>query len=248
MTSEGRYRDPSLSIDERVADLLERMTLEEQIGQLAGSYVGVLDEGLRDVDVIDEIDKYHIGAVTPFGWGGSPNGSVDEAVDVARRLQEHAVEETRLGIPLLFAADAIHGHAYIEEATVFPNALGAAATWSPELIGRTAEITAAEMRATGGAQNYGPTCDVVRDPRWGRTGETFGESPYLVGRLAASKVRGYQGDDLEGDSVLATAKHFRLTASPHAARTPLPSTSPHTRSVTYSCRPSRPRWRKTSAR
>ncbi|AEH38975.1 glycoside hydrolase family 3 N-terminal domain-containing protein [Halopiger xanaduensis] len=209
MTSEVRYLDPSLSIDERVADLLERMTLEEKIGQLAGSYVGVLDEGLHDVDdVIDEIDEYHIGAVAPFGWGGSPNESVDEAVDAARRLQQHAVEETRLGIPLLFASDAIHGHAYIKEATVFPNALGAAATWSPDLIERTAEITAAELRATGAAQNYSPTCDVVRDPRWGRTGETFGESPYLVGQLAASKVRGYQGDDLEGDSVLATAKHF----------------------------------------
>ncbi|WP_137290413.1 glycoside hydrolase family 3 N-terminal domain-containing protein [Natronorubrum halophilum] len=203
------YLDPSLPIEARVADLFDRMTTEEKIGQLAGSYVGVLDEGLHGVDdVIDEIDEYHIGSVAPFGWGGSPNESVEDAVDAARRLQEHAIEATRLGIPLLFAADAVHGHAYVAESTVFPNNLGTAATWSPDLVERAAEITAKEMRATGSAQNYGPTCDVVRDPRWGRTGETFGESPYLVGTLAASEVRGYQGDELDANSVLATAKHF----------------------------------------
>lgn len=209
------YRDPSLSIEERVADLLERMTLEEKIGQLAGSYVGTLDDGFHGVDdVIDEIDEYHVGAVAPFGWGGSPNESVDEAAAAARRLQEHAVEETRLGIPLLFAADAIHGHAYVTEATVFPNGLGAAATWSPDLVERMAAITAAELRATGAAQNYSPTCDVARDQRWGRTGETFGESPHLVGTLAASQVRGYQGADLDAESVLATAKHFPAYGAP----------------------------------
>ncbi|MFC4541461.1 glycoside hydrolase family 3 N-terminal domain-containing protein [Halosolutus amylolyticus] len=209
------YLDPSLSIDERVADLLDRMTLEEKIGQLAGSYVGTLGEGPHGVDdVIDEIDEYHVGAVAPFGWGGSPNESLADAVDAARQLQTHAVEETRLGIPLLFAADAIHGHAYLKESTVFPNNLGAAATWSPGLVERTAEITAAEMRATGAAQNYSPTCDVARDPRWGRTGETYGESPYLVGTLAASEVRGYQGEDPDESSVLGTAKHFPAYGDP----------------------------------
>ncbi|WP_256392937.1 glycoside hydrolase family 3 N-terminal domain-containing protein [Natronoarchaeum rubrum] len=209
------YLDPSLPIEERVSDLLDRMTLEEKIGQLAGSYVGILDDGPHEVDdVIDEIEEYHVGSVAPFGWGGSPNESADDAVDAARRLQTHAVEETRLGIPLLFAADAIHGHAYIKESTVFPSNLGAAATWSPDLLERAAEITAAEMRATGAAQNYSPTCDVVRDPRWGRTGETFGESPFLVGKLAASEVRGYQGEELDENSVLATAKHFPAYGAP----------------------------------
>ncbi|WP_247003287.1 glycoside hydrolase family 3 N-terminal domain-containing protein [Halosolutus gelatinilyticus] len=203
------YLDPSLSIEARVADLLDRMTLAEKIGQLAGSYVGTLAEGPHGVDdVIEEIDEYHIGAVAPFGWGGSPNESLADAVDAARRLQNYAVEETRLGVPLLFAADAIHGHAYVKESTVFPNNLGAAATWCPDLVERTAGITAAEMRATGAAQNYSPTCDVVRDPRWGRTGETYGESPFLVGTLVAGEIRGYQGDELDETSVLATAKHF----------------------------------------
>ncbi|ELY96795.1 glycoside hydrolase family 3 N-terminal domain-containing protein [Natrialba taiwanensis] len=208
------YLDPSLPIEERVVDLLDRMTLEEKIGQLAGSYIGVLADGPRGVDnVIDEIDEYHIGAAAPFGWGGSPNESTEEATDAARRLQKHALESTRLGVPLLFAADAIHGHAYIKESTVFPNNLGAAATWSPDLVERAAEITATEMRATGAAQNYSPTCDVVRDPRWGRTGETFGESPFLVGALASSEIRGYQGSG-PGDAVLATAKHFPAYGSP----------------------------------
>ncbi len=209
------YLDPSLSVEERVADLLDRMTVEEKIGQLAGSYVGTLDDGPHGIDdVIDEIDEYHVGSVAPFGWGGSPNDSLEDAVDAARRLQQHAVEETRLGIPLLFAADAIHGHAYVKESTVFPNNLGAAATWSPELVERAAEITAAEMRATGASQNYSPTCDVARDPRWGRTGETFGESPFLVGQLAASEVSGYQGETLDETSVLATAKHFPAYGEP----------------------------------
>lgn len=209
------YLDPSSSIDERVDDLLDRMTIEEKIGQLAGSYVGTLGDGFHGVDdVIDEIDEYHVGAVAPFGWGGSPNESVADAVEAARTLQRHAVEETRLGVPLLFAADAIHGHAYIKESTVFPNSLGKAATWSPDLVERVAEITATEMRATGAVQNYSPTCDVARDPRWGRTGETFGESPHLVGTLAASEVRGYQGDELDAESVLATAKHFPAYGSP----------------------------------
>lgn len=224
------YLDPSLSIDERVADLLDRMTLEEQIGQLAGSYVGTLGEGPHGIDdVIDEIDEYHIGSVAPFGWGGSPNESVADAVDAARRLQTHAIERTRLGVPLLFAADAIHGHAYIKEATVFPNNLGLAATWSPDLVERAAEITATEMRATGAAQNYGPTCDVVRDPRWGRTGETFGESPRLVGTLAAGEVRGYQGDGLDANAVLATAKHFPAYGAPTRGEDAAPvDVSPHT--------------------
>ncbi len=207
--------ETSVPIEERVTDLLGRMTLEEKIGQLTGSYIGVLDDGPHGIDdVIDEIDEHHVGAVAPFGWGGSPNEHASEAIEAANELQRHVRENTRLGIPLLFAADAIHGHAYIKESTVFPNNLGLAATWDDDLAERVATVTKTEMRATGAAQNYSPTCDVARDQRWGRVGETFGESPYLVGKFAASKVRGYQGDGPSPESVVATAKHFPAYGAP----------------------------------
>jgi len=233
--SSGTYLDTTLSIDKRVTDLLERMTLEEKVGQLVGSYVGDLGEWGRDVDdVICDIDEYHVGSVAPFGWGGSPNETAEEAVEAANRLQKHARNESRLGIPLLFASDAIHGHAYINDATVFPNNLGMAATWDPELVERVAETTGEEMRATGARQNYDPTCDVARDQRWGRTGETFGESPRLCGELAASKVRGYQGAQLDERSVAATAKHFPAYSEPVRGEDGSPvDVSPNTLRTTF---------------
>lgn len=97
-------------------------------------------------------------------------------------------------MPLLLNVDAVHGHAYVTGATAFLNGPGAAATWDPDAVERAASVTAREVRATGAHQNYGPTVDVARDPRWGRVFETFGESPHLVGEFAAAKVRGCQGD------------------------------------------------------
>ena len=97
-------------------------------------------------------------------------------------------------MPLLLNVDAVHGHAYVTGATAFLNGPGAAATWDPDAVERAASVTAREVRATGAHQNYGPTVDVARDPRWGRVFETFGESTHLVGEFAAAKVRGCQGD------------------------------------------------------
>jgi beta-glucosidase len=209
------YRDETVSVPRRVTDLLDRMTLEEKVGQLVGTWAGHLDE-FKDVDdVAQEITEHSIGAVASFGWGGAVDMRLEEIVDNVNRLQEVALSETRLGIPLLFNVDAVHGHAYVAEGTAFPNGLGAAATWDVDLIERGAEITATEVRRSGAHQNYSPTCDVARDPRWGRTFETFGESPYLCGKLAAAKVRGYQGDGIEDpSSVIATAKHFPAYSDP----------------------------------
>lgn len=213
--ADPRYLDPDLPVEERVSDLLDRMTIEEKVGQLVGTFLGDMGETENSLeDVVEAVEEYNIGSVAPFGWGGAFYNEIDECIDVAQRLQEHAREETRLGIPLLFTSDAIHGHAYVKGATVFPNNLGIAATWDPDLVERSAEITSAELQATGVKQNYGPTCDVARDPRWGRTGETLGESPYLVGELAARKVRAYQGDGLGEDTVAATAKHFPAYGEP----------------------------------
>ncbi|MFC6975237.1 glycoside hydrolase family 3 N-terminal domain-containing protein [Halomicroarcula sp. GCM10025709] len=209
------YRDATVSTPKRVADLLERMTLEEKVGQLVGTWAGHLD-GFKDADdVADEIRDHAVGAVASFGWGGAVDKRLDDIVETVNRLQEVALSETRLGIPLLFNVDAVHGHAYVAEGTAFPNGLGAAATWDVEAIERAASITATEVRRSGAHQNYSPTCDVARDPRWGRTFETFGESPYLCGKLAAAKVRGYQGDGIEDrSSVVATAKHFPAYSQP----------------------------------
>ncbi|WP_218043880.1 glycoside hydrolase family 3 N-terminal domain-containing protein [Halomicrobium sp. LC1Hm] len=209
------FRDATVPTARRVADLLDRMTLEEKVGQLVGTWAGHLDE-FKDVDdVAEEITEHGIGAVASFGWGGAVDMRLDDIVENVNRLQDVALSETRLGIPLLFNVDAVHGHAYVAEGTAFPNGLGAAATWDTAAVERGASITATEVRRSGAHQNYSPTCDVARDPRWGRTFETFGESPYLCGKLAAAKVRGYQGDGIEDpSSVIATAKHFPAYSEP----------------------------------
>ncbi|MCU4717069.1 glycoside hydrolase family 3 N-terminal domain-containing protein [Halapricum hydrolyticum] len=209
------YRNPSVSTDQRVDDLLDRMTLSEKVGQLVGTWAGELNS-TKDLDDVErEIVEHGVGAVASFGWAGARDRRVDDVVETVNRLQEVALSETRLGIPLLFNVDAVHGHAYVTEGTAFPNGLGMAATWDEDMAEAGAAVTAREVRASGAHQNYSPTCDVARDPRWGRAFETFGESPYLCGKFAAAKVRGYQGDGIEEDtSVIATAKHFPAYSEP----------------------------------
>lgn len=210
----GTYLDADLPVEERVEDLLARMTVAEKVGQLAGTYVGRMEEDLgQDVDVVaDRVREYGLGVVSPFGTGAAYYDRVAEVAGVANRLQRAAVEDTRLGVPLLLTVDAVHGHAYVREATVFPNNLGAAATWDPELLRECAAATARAVRATGAQFNYSPVCDVAREVRWGRVGETFGESPFLVAALSAAKVRGY--GDPDEDWVLSTAKHFPAYGEP----------------------------------
>ena len=206
-------RDDDGRVD--VDTLLDELSLAEKAGQCAGTYVGELDEQLSVDDVEARIDSHHLGSVTPFGWAGSPHVDPHDAAEVANRLQRYAVEETRAGIPLLVPVDAVHGHAYVDHTTVFPQNLALAATFSPDLAERVGRVTAREARATGVTTNYGPTCDVARDPRWGRTFETFGESPTLVAEMAAAKARGLQGDALDTDeTVAATAKHFPAYGGP----------------------------------
>jgi beta-glucosidase len=215
MTHDGGATDDA-GRSERVESLLGRMTTTEKARQLVGTYVGTLggDQQTTD-DVADVVRDGGLGAVSPFGVGCSPYDDPAEAAAVANRLQRVAVEETRLGVPLLVPVDAIHGHAYVRGATVFPHNLGVAAARDPALAETCGRVTAAEMAATGATQNYGPTCDVGRDPRWGRIFETYGESPFLCSRFAAAKVRGLQGDDVsDGDSVAAMAKHFPAYGDP----------------------------------
>lgn len=191
--------------------LLDEMTLREKAAQLAGTYVGTMGETRTVADAEELVRDHGIGFVTPFGYGASPHRDSEEVVEIANELQRIAREESRLGIPILVPVDAIHGHAYVEDTTVFPHNLGLAAARDRDLAERVGTVTATEVGATGSSLTYGPTCDVVRDPRWGRTLETFGESPYLVGELAAAKARGVDNAAAE---VATMAKHFPAYGEP----------------------------------
>ncbi|SEQ91559.1 glycoside hydrolase family 3 N-terminal domain-containing protein [Natrinema salaciae] len=193
---------------------LERMTLAEKAGQLVGAFVGSMgDVDLNVDDAAALVRDAGVGTIAAFGIGVSTYHDPERVAEIANRLQRVALEETRHGIPLLLPVDAVHGHAYVDGATVFPHGLGVAATRNPALARTAGEITAAEMRATGATLNYGPTCDVARDPRWGRTFETYGESPLLCGTFARETVRGLESDE-GSPRVAATAKHFPAYGDP----------------------------------
>jgi beta-glucosidase len=175
-------------VDERVADLLGRMTLEEKIGQLM----------LWDArgDDLSFINTRHAGSVLHI-----LGAKVGRAMDLAAR--------ERLAIPLLVGEDGIHGHSFWKGATIFPTQLALAATWNPELIEQVGRVTAEEMAPTGIHWTFSPVLCLTRDLRWGRTDETFGEDPYLIGEFGAALIRGYQGKGLNDPAaVLATAKHY----------------------------------------
>lgn len=209
------YRDKNRAIEERAEDLLSRMTIEEKVGQMSGFFMITPDIAL------EAVEKYHAGAGAPFLlW--------EKATDLTNTvniIQSYALEKTRLGIPLLLYTDADHGHAFVKGTTVFPHNLGMASTWDPEFSRKVAEVSARETRATGIHQNLNPVCDIARDPRWGRTFETFGESPYLCSVMAAAMVRGYQGGEgfrVDGEHLAATAKHFPAYSAPEGGEDTAP--------------------------
>jgi beta-glucosidase len=182
------YLDPALDVEQRVDDLLSRMTLPEKVGQMMQ-----LDARQDLAEIIQ--DKL----------AGSILHTSPAKLIEAREL----LERTRLKIPLLTAEDCIHGHSFWPGATIFPTQLGMAAAWDPELVERVARATAVEVSATGIHQTFSPVLCISRDLRWGRIDETFGEDPLLIGELGAAMIRGYQGDGLaDPTGILATAKHF----------------------------------------
>jgi beta-glucosidase len=178
----------------RIDALLGRMTLEEKLGQLTMLTAEIVATGPR-------VSADYMSAIRAGRLGNLSNLRGPERT---REVQRVAVEETRLGIPLLFAADVIHGHH-----TIFPIPLGEAAAFDPTLWERTARIAAEEATADGLILAFAPMLDVTRDPRWGRIAECPGEDPYLASRFAEAKVRGFQGaDPTAADSLGATAKHL----------------------------------------
>ncbi len=194
-------RDMKVFIDE----LMSKMTVEEKIGQLN------LLPGYEDI-VTGQATASEIGRKVKEGKvGGVLNV---KSVAKIRELQRVAVEETRLGIPMIFGMDVIHGYQ-----TVFPIPLALAASFDPALIERSARIAATEASADGVCWNFSPMVDLTRDPRWGRIAESPGEDPYLGSRVAEAFVRGYQGDDLSApNTIMACVKHFALYGASEAGR------------------------------
>ncbi|MFB6163172.1 MAG: beta-glucosidase [Halococcoides sp.] len=211
--------DSSRPISERVADLRDQMMVREKVGQLAGTYVGTMWTHKGPEDVAREIREYDLGSAVPFGVSAADTTDPVAAAELANRLQQVAIEETRLGIPLLIPVDAVHGHAYVAGTTVLPHGLGMGATRRPDLARSGADVTASECRATGASIAYSPTADIAADQRWGRAFETFGETPALAGAFARAKVEGLQSagpreeSDLAG-GVAACVKHFPAYGQP----------------------------------
>lgn len=199
-----KSRHSSNAIDNRVDSLLALMTLDEKIGQLTlfTSDYDVTGPTMRDTYVQD-LKAGKVGAI--FNAVGA---------EYTRKLQEIAVKETRLGIPLLFGYDVIHGHR-----TIFPISLGEAASWDLEAIEKSARISAIEASAEGLHWTFAPMCDIARDPRWGRVSEGAGEDPYLGSLIAVARVKGYQGEGLgKTNSVMACVKHFAAYGASQAGR------------------------------
>jgi beta-glucosidase len=187
-TTSPPYRDPSRPLEERLEDLLARMTLPEKVGQML------------QLDARGDLEDV---VATKLA------GSILHASPERMLAVVELAAATRLGIPLITADDCIHGHSFWPGATIFPTQLGMACSWDTELVERIARATAVEVAATGIHWTFSPVLCITRDLRWGRVNETFGEDPLLIGELGAAMVRGYQGAGLDDPTaVLACAKHF----------------------------------------
>ncbi|KAB3874258.1 hypothetical protein GAS36_23195, partial [Phocaeicola vulgatus] len=187
-------------MDRFIDALMNKMTLEEKIGQLNLPVTGEITTGqAKSSDIAAKIKKGEVGGL--FNLKG---------VEKIREVQKQAVEDSRLGIPLLFGMDVIHGYE-----TMFPIPLGLSCTWDMTAIEESARIAAVEASADGISWTFSPMVDISRDPRWGRGQETYGEDPYLTGQMGMAVVRGLQGpEDARYDKLHACAKHFAVHSGP----------------------------------
>ncbi len=214
------YQNPDLPISERVADLLARMSLDEKLAQmtifgLPGEHPRDDVEGPLDIDLLRRAWPHAVDhGVGGVGRVGLYRAS-REAAEAVNAIQQFAINETRLGIPIFIIDEALHG-LMGWEATSFPQAIGLAAAWDPDLVEQVFTAAAAEMRARGSHWALSPVLDLARDPRWGRTEETYGEDPYLTAAMGAAAIFGLQGREpcFASDRVLATAKHFAAHGQP----------------------------------
>lgn len=205
MSERPAYRDATRPVAERAADLLARMTLEEKLAQIGSVWASaIMDGGRFSAERAAAALVHGTGHVTRIG--GSTVLGPSETAAVVNDLQRWLARNTRLGIPALVHEESCAGY-LARGATQFAQAIGLASSFDPSLVERVAEVIRVQMRAVGALQTLAPVLDVARDPRWGRCEETFGEDPYLAGRLGVAYVRGVQGPDLR-EGVAATGKHF----------------------------------------
>ncbi len=215
------YRNPKLAIEDRVADLLPRMTLEEKIDQLTWTW------GHRDLGFLDTTGQFTpetaAAAFRDF-YNIEKRISPHDYAILHNAMQRYQMEKTRLGIPRLIMGEALHGF-MANGATTFPQVLGLASTWDPDLVHQVFTAAADEMAATGGNQAFTPVLDLARDPRWGRMEETYGEDPYLVSRMGVAAIEGLQGPTflIDRHHVLATAKHYAAHGQPEGGRNTAPA-------------------------
>ena len=205
VTDTPLYRDPTQPIDERVRDLLARMTLDEKLAQIGCVWsTSLLETGVFSESRAVEKLAHGTGHITRIG-GATVLGPAESAT-FANAIQRFLVEHTRLGIPAIIHEESCAGYT-ARDATCFPQAIGLASTWEPALIEEMTGAIRRQMRAVGAHHSLAPVLDVARDPRWGRTEETFGEDPYLISQMGIAYVRGLQGDDRKR-GIVATGKHF----------------------------------------
>jgi beta-glucosidase len=212
------YLNPKLTVEERVKDLMSRMTLEDKVYQMC-QYVGIEHMKLAKSELTaEELEKndakgFYPGFKTSDIERLTTEGKIGSFLHVvtpeeANSLQKLA-QQAPLKIPLLIGIDAIHGNGLVSGATIYPSPISQAATFDDALIKEGSKQTALEMRANGMHWSFTPNIDVLRDPRWGRTGETYGEDPYLVGNMGVATITGLQSDNFSGqDHVIACAKHL----------------------------------------
>ena len=227
-SAETSYRNPSLTVEQRVSDLLNHMTLEEKIAQM--SIFHMQTNVLPDENVeLDETTRQQL--VNGIGGMGRPgqHASARDTAIATNAIQKYLREHTRLGIPAFFVDEALHGLMAFGS-TMFPQAIGLASSWDPELVQEVFTAAAHEMRVRG--ENYAltPVLDLAREPRWGRTEETYGEDPHLGARIGVAAIRGLQGVSLANEArpidkqhVLATAKHFTAHGQPEGGRNSAPA-------------------------
>ncbi|MGB6598204.1 MAG: glycoside hydrolase family 3 N-terminal domain-containing protein [Candidatus Acidiferrum sp.] len=217
------YRNPKLPIEQRIADLLSRMTLEEKIAQLEGVWENPQFMKTPESRFVDDKGAFlpeRAAILLKDGIGemsrpGEVAAGPQEMAEFTNTMQKWVKENTRLGIPVLFHEECLHGHV-APGSTSFPSAIGLASTWDPGLIHDVFTAVAAEVRAQGAQECLAPVLDIARDPRWGRTEETYGEDPYLVSRIGVAAIEGFQGAGpfIDKSHVLATAKHFAVHGQP----------------------------------
>jgi beta-glucosidase len=233
MQTQLPYRNPQLSIDQRVKDLLGRMTIEEKVAQLTCLWIKKPQERALTPNFDDRgnFSAEKAKAIMPNGVGQiarqREGKSARESAEFANANQKWLIENTRLGIPAIFHDEILHGN-MAKGSTVFPVPLALASSWDPDLITKVFTAGALETRVRGSQQVLGPNLDLAREPRWGRTEETYGEDTYLASRMGVAVVRALQGNvtgespKIDGSHVIATGKHFAGHGQPEGGTNTAP--------------------------